>query len=64
MSAPAAWSLVAMMGAATGAWSQYLDQLRSSVTASADGLSAMAENFVATEWETARQQRGGGAFVA
>jgi hypothetical protein len=64
VSGPAAWSLVAMTAAAIGAWRPYLDRLRASVAESANGLSAMAENFVATEWEAARQRRGGGAFVA
>jgi hypothetical protein len=63
VSGPAGWAAVAMMGTATGVWRPYLSRLRASVAESADALSAMAENFVATEWEAARQRRGGGAFV-
>ena len=63
VSGPAAWSLVGMMGTATRVWRPYLNRLRASVGASADGLSAIAENFEATEWEAARQRRGGGALM-
>ena len=62
--APTAWSMVRMMGTATGAWGPYLGQVRDSVAGSADQLSAIAAHFEATEWEAARHQRRGGAFGA
>ncbi len=63
VSGPAAWSMVSMTATATGVWGSYLRELRASVAASADGLSAMAQIFAAAEWQAARLPRGGGAFV-
>ena len=58
-----AWRTAKTLGAAVGDWGPYLGQLRQSMQGSADGLTRMADAFVAADWQAAqRQRRAGGAF--
>lgn len=59
----AGWSATATLGVAVGAWGPYLGGLHESVEASATGLRAAADAYVAADWEAAdRHRRGGGGF--